>query len=287
MTGWPSLQPAEVWSPGELQLPESRHCPCCSLRWGLWQLPGAALLTGSATGSLLAVAAACRRGWGSAEHCQFSLSPLSLKRDRIFQGPFASLCLELTPVLSCPGLVCAGWVLPALLPTHLPSFSCLPSGRVHPRMPVPGCMLEVTAWPFSWSLCWFSVCCEDESHRCHHVVLRRKGRAELLTVTGSTVLGTATRHRLLAGCGGAGALLSLVFLLPASQLAGVLRAASGDISGVPLGLERPASCPGCSQPRAPVVPSRLEKGLLPTVELPWPCLLPPLVPFSLPLSPCL
>lgn len=50
--------------------------------------------------------------------------------------------------------------------------------------------------PFSWS--WFAPGCGDESHRCHHVVLQRKGRAELLLVTGSTVLAMAARHCLVS-----------------------------------------------------------------------------------------
>lgn len=43
--------------------------------------------------------------------------------------------------------------------------------------------------------------CGDESHRCHHVVLQRKGRAELLLVTGSTALAMAARLGLVNGCG--------------------------------------------------------------------------------------
>lgn len=53
--------------------------------------------------------------------------------------------------------------------------------------------------PFSWS--WFPPGCGDESHRCHHVELQGKGRAELLLVTGSTVLAMAAKHCLVDGCG--------------------------------------------------------------------------------------
>lgn len=97
------------------------------------------------------------------------------------------------------GSFALGGSLPALLPTCLPSFLCLASDMEqavprHPCVQVPGWVLEVMVYPFSWFLCRFPFCCEDESHRCHHVVLQGKGRAELLVVTGSTVLGTATRH---------------------------------------------------------------------------------------------
>lgn len=59
-------------------------------------------------------------------------------------------------------------------------------------------MLEVTVCPFSWS--WFPPSCGDESHRCHHVVLQRKGRAQLLLVTGSTAFAMAAKRCLVNGC---------------------------------------------------------------------------------------
>lgn len=64
---------------------------------------------------------------------------------------------------------------------------------------IPGFMLEVMVSPFSWS--WFPLGCGYESHRCHHVVLQRKGRAELLLVTGSTVLAMAAGCCLINGYG--------------------------------------------------------------------------------------
>lgn len=85
----------------------------------------------------------------------------------------------------CRSLLCSPHAFPA-------SCVCSPT-RCELSPGIPRCVLEVTACPFSWSLCKFPLCCEDESHRCHHVVLQRKGRAELLMVTGTTALGAAAR----------------------------------------------------------------------------------------------
>lgn len=235
-------------------------------------------------------------GWGSSGHCR--LSPFPLKHDQIFQGPCGAPCVELTPAPSCRGLLCTS----RSVPTCLPSFLCLPSNtvRVVPRqscVQVPGCVLEVTACPFFWSLCQFPFCFGDESHRCHHVVLWRKGRAELLMVTDGTALGTATSRWPTVEVLGPGAPLSLAFLHPVSHLAGVPRTVSGGISSsLPLRLERQTSHPGRSQLRARIGP--FKKGLLSVADHGgrrhgFPCLASPLprcpslLPVCLPCLSCL
>lgn len=177
---------AAVWSlRGSHSVPESRHCVCCSLRRGLRRLPELLSSPRSAAGSLLPSPLPAGGGWGSSGDCCLSPFLLSLKHDQVLQCPCGALCVELALHALC-GL------LPALLPTCLlASFLCLPSGMVQ-AVPRPWFVLEVTVCPFSLSLCQFPFCCGDESRRCHHVVLQRKGRAELLTVTGSTALGAAT-----------------------------------------------------------------------------------------------
>lgn len=164
-------------------------------------------------------------------------------------------------------------------------------------MQVPGCVLEVTACPFSWSLCQFPFCFGDESHWCHHVVLWRKGRAELLMVTGSTALGTTTSRLPTVEVLGPGAPLSLAFLHPVSHLAVVPCTVSGGISSsLPWRLERQASHPGCSQLRAHL--GLFKKGLLSVADHGgrrhgFPCLASPLLrcpsplPVCLPCLPCL
>lgn len=86
------------------------------------------------------------------------------------------------------------------LPALSLQVSCVcPPTRCELFLGIPGFVLEVKVCPFSWS--WFPAGCGDESHRCHHVVLQRKGRAELLLVTSSTVLAVAARGCLVSGCG--------------------------------------------------------------------------------------
>lgn len=95
------------------------------------------------------------------------------------------------------GSLTLGGSLPAL---SLQASSVCPPTRCELFLGIPGFVLEVTVCPFSWP--WFPPSCGDESHWCHHVVLQRKGRAELLLVTGSTVLAMAARRCLVDGCGG-------------------------------------------------------------------------------------
>lgn len=183
---------AEVWSlRGSHRVPESRHCVCCSLRRGLRRLPELLSSPGSTAGSLLPSLLPAGGGWGSSGHCCLSPFLLSLKHDQVLQCPCGAPCMELA-------LHAVRGLLPVLLSTCLPSFflvlalwHCASCPQASPRVG-PWCVLEVTVCPFSLSLCQFPFCCGDESRRCHHVVLQRKGRAELLTVTGSTALGAAT-----------------------------------------------------------------------------------------------
>lgn len=79
---------------------------------------------------------------------------------------------------SSTAALCAGCVAPHSAP-HLPPrlLGQRASQGAGPWMCAGG-----DVCPFSRSLCWFPLLCEDESQRCHHVVLWRKGRAVLLTV---------------------------------------------------------------------------------------------------------